>query len=79
MLGMFLIIVSLCIIVFHGGLFTGWRVFHRKGDNVRNENEKIPYNKIGRLKNKPIRIGRLDTILLLSGLYLSVLSVLITI
>ncbi|MCL0330460.1 DUF3899 domain-containing protein [Apilactobacillus xinyiensis] len=79
MVGMLMIVASLCIIVFHGGLFTGWRIFHRKGDDVRSENEKIPYNKIGRVKNKPIRVGKLDTILLLFGMYLAILSVLITV
>ncbi len=66
------------MIITKGHLFTGWRIFHRKGDNDRFENEKIPAKEIGRKKNESIVINDFAKLCLTVGIIWILIAILIT-
>lgn len=78
MLGLLLVVIGSIMIIAKGHLFTGWRIFHRKGDNERFENEKIPAKEIGRKKNESLIINDLTKLLLIIGIIWILIAILIT-
>lgn len=78
-LGLLLVIVGCICLVAKGHLFTGWKVFHRKGDNELFDNEKIPAKEIGRIKNAKIVVSSSARKTLFVGFVWILFSILITI
>jgi uncharacterized membrane protein YbhN (UPF0104 family) len=76
--GLLLVIIGCICLIAKGHLFTGWKIFHRKGDNERFENEKIPAREIGRLKNSKIVVNLPARNTLLVGLIWIIFAILIT-
>ncbi|TPR16314.1 DUF3899 domain-containing protein [Apilactobacillus timberlakei] len=77
-LGLLLVVIGSIMIITKGHLFTGWRIFHRKGDNDRFENEKIPAKEIGRKKNESIVINNFAKLCLTVGIIWILIAILIT-
>lgn len=78
-LGLFCILIGCICLVAKGHLFTGWRIFHRKGDNERFENEKIPAKEIGHIKNSKIVVNLPARVTLLIGVIWVVFAIIITV
>ncbi|WP_105957354.1 DUF3899 domain-containing protein [Apilactobacillus quenuiae] len=78
LLGLLLIVVGAIMILAKGHLFTGWRIFHRKDDNERFENEKIPAKEIGRKKNESIVINDFSKLFLIIGIIWILIAITIT-
>ncbi|TPR38790.1 DUF3899 domain-containing protein [Apilactobacillus micheneri] len=77
-LGLLLVVIGAVMIIAKGHLFTGWRIFHRKGDNERFENEKIPAKEIGSKKNESIVINDFAKLFLTVGIIWILIAILIT-
>ncbi|TMT01844.1 DUF3899 domain-containing protein [Apilactobacillus kunkeei] len=78
LIGLLVIVIGLIGVLSKGHLFTGWRIFHRKGDNERFENEKIPANKIGGMKNAKIVVRPFAQLMLIIGIIWIVFAIIIT-
>ncbi|UQS84991.1 DUF3899 domain-containing protein [Apilactobacillus apisilvae] len=78
LVGLLLLVIGFIFILAKGHLFTGWRIFHRNGDNERFDNEKISAKEIGRKKNEAIVINDFAKSLLLIGITWVLISIGIT-
>ncbi|MGQ2282646.1 DUF3899 domain-containing protein [Apilactobacillus kunkeei] len=78
LIGLLVTIIGLIGVLSKGHLFTGWRIFHRKGDNERFENEKIPANKVGGMKNSKIVVRPFAQLTLIIGIIWIAFAIIIT-
>lgn len=77
-IGLLFFLVGAIAVLSKGHLFTGWRIFHRKGDKERFENEKIPADKIGGIKNAKIMIRPTAQLTLIIGVIWIAFAIMIT-
>lgn len=78
LIGLVFFLIGAIAVLSKGHLFTGWRVFHRKGDKERFENEKIPADKIGGIKNAKIMIRPTAQLTLIIGVIWIAFAIMIT-
>lgn len=76
--GLLFFLVGTIAVLSKGHLFTGWRIFHRKGDKERFENEKIPADEIGGIKNAKIMIRPTAQLTLIIGIIWIAFAIVIT-
>ncbi|CAI2566626.1 hypothetical protein AKUH3B110M_02890 [Apilactobacillus kunkeei] len=78
LIGLLFTVIGLIGVLSKGHLFTGWRIFHRKDDDERFENEKIPANKIGGIKNAKIVVRPFAQLTLIIGIIWIAFAIIIT-